>query len=140
MVLVRSTVTLAGQVLVFMVGVLAGHGPDAKEYCIPGLCNPTLKVKSPSDMRNKMDHPPDIVDDTVAFTTPVSNVGSCLTAGDLATLSAATASKKVSSILCVTMDALPQLLAHTPGTMKSTFRQAGTQPGCLVPSGLLIRD
>ena len=100
----RYSVTLGSQVLVFIVGFLAGHGAEVGEYCVPGLCSPTLKVKSPTDMKNKLDRQVAVVGANLAFHVPLGAVSSCLTDADVA---------------------LPQLLAHTPGALKSAFSLGG---------------
>ena len=121
----RYSVTLGSQVLVFIVGFLAGHGAEVGEYCVPGLCSPTLKVKSPTDMKNKLDRQVAVVGANLAFHVPLGAVSSCLTDTDVGVLQACSRAKTSSTVVCVTMEALPQLLAHTPGALKSAFSLGG---------------
>ena len=108
--------------LLFMVGVLVGHGPHAQEFCVPRLCKPPLGAKSPSDYSKQTRLPPAAVLSDLAFTSKLTDLGGCLLPSDVLLLQADAA---VRNVTIVTMDGLPQLLAHTPGTMKSTFCQAG---------------
>ena len=72
-------------------------------------------------MRSKLDYHVGVVAANIAFTTPLSDVSGDLDAADLAALQVS----HRSTVLFVTMEALPQLLAHTPGALKSAFSLGG---------------
>jgi len=121
----RYSVTLGSQVLVFLVGVLAAHGPEVGEYCVPTLCKPPLKVVVPSDMRRRLDVPVGVVGPTIAFASPLGDVDSCLDEADVMAIHTLSRGPRALTVTLVTMEALPQLLAHTPGALKSAFSLRG---------------